>query len=191
MAVDTAQPGNRLTSFMQPTHGARILAIDLRPQRFGYAVSEGPTTLLDWGAAQYRPGGAIGAASARRSAEKLISIFRPAVIVLRKVRGKMMAASPGLQPILKIMRKTASAHHIPVILIARTDVRAVFKARGVKTKYRIACALAASMPELLWRLPEERKFYESEPSAMTIFDAVALGYTYWDTHEPPIPARET
>lgn len=172
---------------MHPPHKPRILAIDLRPQRFGYAISEGPTRLLDWGAAQYRPGGDVGAASARKSAEKLIAIFEPAVIVFRKVRGKTMATSSGVQPILATIRQLASTHRVPMYPMSRTEVRAAFRLRGVRTKYQIACALAAMMPELLWRLPPERLFYESEPSAMMIFDAVALGFTYWETHSQSIP----
>lgn len=166
-------------------HYLRILAIDLRPQRFGYAVSVGPTKLLDWGSAQYRPGGTVGAASARKSAEKLLAIFKPTVVVLRKVRSKTIATSPGVQPILTAIRQLACAHAVPLCHITRIDVRAAFKSHGVKTKYQIASTLAAMMPELLWRLPPERKFYESEPSAMIIFDAVAFGFTYWQMHERP------
>lgn len=190
MALVAPEPGTCLTFFMPPTEKPRILAIDLRPQRFGYAVSEGPKKLLDWGAANYRPGGDVGAASARTSAGKLIAIFHPVVIVARKARGKTMAKSRGVQPILKALRHLARTHDVPVHLVSRADVRVAFRPHGAKTKHEIACSLAALIPELRWRLPPQREIYESEPSAMTIFDAVALGYTYWQAQAPQTSARE-
>lgn len=190
MAVGAAQRGNCLTFLMPPTDNTRILAIDLRPQRFGYAVSEGPKQLLDWGAANYRPGGDIGAASARASARKLIAIFHPAVMVVREAGGKTMAKSRGVQPILKALRHLAKAHDVPVHLVSRADVRVAFRPHGAKTKHEIACSLATMIPELRWRIPPQREIYESEPSAMAIFDAVALGYTYWEAQAPQVSARE-
>lgn len=161
------------------SHRHRILAIDLRPQRFGYAVFEGSKRLLDWGAANYRPGGDAGAVKARRSAAKLVSIFNPSVIVVRTARRQSALGIADVKPILGAIQRVALSQGVPVRVLARNDVRKVFRTQHAKTKHDIACRLTIMFPELLWKLPPKREIYESEASAMMIFDAVALGVTYW------------
>ena len=172
------------------TQHPRVLAIDLRPQQFGYAVYEGPERLLDWGAAYYRPGGVEGATIAGRRVAELVRVFLPSAIVVRRVRREATRNSFGAQPILKTIRRKASARSIPVCLIARREVRGAFRVFRAKTKYEIACRLTMMFPELLWKLPPERKFYESEHPSMTIFDAVALGFTYWQSNGAEGPPLE-
>jgi hypothetical protein len=53
---------------------------------------------------------------------------------------------------------------------------------GCSTKVEISTALARVFPELVWRLPPERKAWESEHPRQTVFDAIALGLAYWQ-HE--------
>jgi len=160
-------------------HDSRVLAIDLRPQQFGYAVFEGDRRLLDWGVAYFRPGGDVGAAIAARRVAELLHMFLPSAIVVRKVHREITRNSFGVQPILKAIRRKASARGIPVSLIARREVREAFRIFQAKTKYDIACRLTVMFPALLWKLPPQRKSYESEHPSMTKFDAVALGVTYW------------
>ena len=163
----------------EANHRPRLLAIDLRPQQFGYAVFEGDERLLDWGATYYRPSGRAGAAMAGRRVAELIRVFAPTAIVARKVRRDDTRNSFGVRPILKMIRRKALAASLPVSLIARSEVREAFRVFHARNKYEIACRLAVVYPELLWKLPPERKFYESEHPSMTIFDAVAAGFTYW------------
>jgi hypothetical protein len=56
--------------------------------------------------------------------------------------------------------------HIRVL--TRREIRKAFREHHGKTKCEIASAVAAMFPELIWRLPRERKIYESEASGMTI-----------------------
>lgn len=161
-------------------HDPRILAIDLRPQQFGYAVFEGPKRLLDWGVAYYRPGGKEGAVVAGRRVAEMVRMFLPSVIVVKKVRQKIARDSYGAQPILRVIRRKAAADSISLRLISRRDVREAFGIFRGNTKYEIACNLTVIFPELLWKLPPKRKLYESEHPSMTTFDAIALGFTYWE-----------
>ena len=39
--------------------------------------------------------------------------------------------------------------------------------------------VARMFPELLWKLPPKRKIWESEHPIMTMFDAIAMGFAYW------------
>src|SRR5271163_3040366 len=101
----------------------RLLAIDLRPQQFGYAIFEGPKRLLDWGEAHFRPGGRKGALSAQRSVARLARHFSPSVIVVKRVQRKTVRNSAGTGPILRAIRKEAAARAIPVCFIGRGEVR--------------------------------------------------------------------
>jgi hypothetical protein len=38
-------------------------------------------------------------------------------------------------------------------------------------------------PELLWKLPPKRRIWESEHPIMAMFDAVALGFAYWQLYD--------
>jgi hypothetical protein len=173
----------------QATHDPRIIAIDLRPQQFGYAVFEGPKRLLDWGTSSFRPGGKEGAAKACRRVAELVRVFLPSVIVVRKTRRAVSRGSFGVEPILKAIRRRA-ARPIPVSLIGRSEVREAFRSFRGTTKYEIACILVQIFPDLLWKLPPKRKFYEAEHPTMTIFDAIAMGCTYWRQNGSEIPPPE-
>jgi hypothetical protein len=77
-----------------------------------------------------------------------------------------------------------------IIKIMIVEIREPFRGLQGKTKYEIAGILTAIFPDLLWRLPRKRKTYESEHPAMSIFDAVAIGFRYWRQKldaEPPPP----
>jgi hypothetical protein len=174
---------------MQSKHNPLILSIDLRPQRFGYAIFEGPRRLIDWGACFYPPGGKQGAVVAGRKVAGLIKVFVPSVIVVKKVLHKSRN-SEGVQPILRAIRREASIQSIPVCFVSRTDVRQAFRIFGGETKYEIACVLTGIFHELLWRLPPARTFYKGEHPAMSIFDAVSLGFTYWQLSGTEIPPPE-
>jgi hypothetical protein len=47
------------------------------------------------------------------------------------------------------------------------------------TKYEIAARIAVLFPELTWKLPPTRKFYDNEHHNASIFDAASLGLTYF------------
>jgi hypothetical protein len=171
-------------------HDPRILAIDLRPQQFGYAAFEGPKRLLDWGEAHFRPGGRMGAASAQRSVARLSRHFFPSVIVVKKVDRTLPRNSHGTSLILKAIRREAATRAIPVCLIGRSDVRHAFRMFRAKNKYEIAAVLVRVFPELIWNLQPVRKNSDSEHPIMTTFDAIALGFTYWQNHGTQIPPPE-
>src|SRR5262249_55679284 len=61
----------------------RVLAIDLHPRRFGYAVMEGPKNLLGWGVARSydktRNHGTVLGCRLRR----LLRLWRPQVVLVK------------------------------------------------------------------------------------------------------------
>ena len=83
------------------------------------------------------------------------------------------------------MRSTdvAAKRGVASTSFSRADVRACFKHVGARTKREIALAIAREFPELEPRLPPVRRIWMSEDARMNIFDAVALGMTFFHTKQ--------
>ena len=167
----------------------RILAIALRSRRFGFAVFEGPNRLLDWGMVFYPLNNDVQRAAASKRVASLLTLYIPSVIVVGRTRLLNVRNGSGVRPILRSIRRESSSRLIPVHLMKRADVRKVFRLAHVKTKHEIASFVAQMFPELLWKQPPKRRIWESEHPIMAMFDAVALGFVYWqrDRARDPTP----
>ena len=166
----------------------RILAIALRSRRFGFAVFEGPNRLLDWGMVFYPLNDGAQRRAVTKRVASLLTLFAPSIVVVGRTRLLNVRNGSGVRPILRSIRREASARQVPVHLMTRAEVRPVFHALHAKSKREIALMLAQMFPELLWKLPPKRKIWESEHPIMTMFDAVALGFVYWQrdgARDPP------
>lgn len=72
-------------------------------------------------------------------------------------------------------------------LLGQAQLSQSFRNIGCETKYEIASALARIFPELVWKLPSERKAWESEAARMSVFDAIAVGLAYWQHETESVP----
>jgi len=157
----------------------RILALDLRHRRLGYAVFEGHRTLLDWGVRIYPANGDAETALAVKRLNALVELFTPEVIVVKKERWEQSNTDSGVTPVIKAVSMVATSRSIPIQLVPQTDLMAAFNPLGYHTREEIADALTRIFPELTWHLPPKRKVWQSQHPRMTVFDAIALGFTYW------------
>ena len=157
----------------------KILAIDLRHRRLGYAVFEGHKLLLDAGLRVYRAVGEAEAAMASKRLTVLLKSFSPSAIVVARERLDRAETSAHIRSLVEVMVRTAGAHSIPIFVIGNDDVRKTFRNMGCETRDEIAVALARIFPELAWRLPPKRRAWQSEHPRMALFDAIALGLAYW------------
>ena len=57
-----------------------------------------------------------------------------------------------------------------------------FASVGAGTKYEIAKAIATQIPAFAHRLPRLRKIWMSEDPRQSLFDAAALGLTFFARH---------
>jgi hypothetical protein len=157
----------------------RILAIDLRHRRFGFAVFEGHRSLLGWGARIYPATGEAEVAMMSRRLVSLLQLFSPSVIVTTRERWERASISTHVQSLEAELLRIAAARSVAVHVIGQSQVRQSFLKLGCETRYQIAASLSRIFPELTPRLPPARRLWDSEHSSMTIFDAVALGLAYW------------
>lgn len=157
---------------MKPHSRQIVLAVDLRPLSFGFAVFEGPDELLDWGIRNFRHG--VNAVKVPMDAKlaMLLDQHAPDAVVMKKPR------TATLSRMVRTIAALARVRRIPVRLISRTVVRGAFP-NDNRNKYEVAKAIAGRFPELSPRLGHQRKLWEAEPYSTRIFDAAALGLAHF------------
>jgi len=153
----------------------RILALEIRLRRVGFAVFEGSDHLLDWGIERWRPGVDPVLATMRRIGP-LFDLYSPRVVVLKHLNGARKARRRK-RVIEAVMRRLAS-RAVEVRTLKRSDVRNAFIGSANHNKYQIAATIAEMYPELRRKLPPRRKTYQPERYNAVIFDAVALALTH-------------
>lgn len=163
----------------------RVLALSAHRRKIGYVVLEGPTQLLDWGVRSCVGIGHDSQTLARRRIVRLLQFYLPSVVAVRQVDQPAKQDAKGETALLAI-RQECGQRSIPVNRISRTTIGQFFLGRGCGTKHQIAQLLAEQLPELAWILPPKRKPWQSEKHSMAVFDAAAVGITYFQTGQAPL-----
>jgi hypothetical protein len=151
----------------------RIIAIDLRFRRSGFATFEGNKKLLDFGTihlGQLENGGS--------KFSELLKLSLPSAIVMKKERWDNLMARSASRRLIETLTMQARAHSTKIRLLEQNTLDATF---GCGTKAEISASLALIFPELVWKLPPKRRIWEPEHSRQTVFDAVALGFAFWQS----------
>lgn len=156
-----------------------VLAIDIRHRKFGYALFEGHRTILDWGQRVYPAVGDTERTLAQKRLSKLIALRQPDLIVLRKERWERALVDSNLTNPVMAVRSEAEARSIPIYLIDQAAIRTTFSRFGCETREDTAAVIVSIFPELLRSLPPKRKPWKAEHPRMSVFDAIALGLSYW------------
>ena len=151
---------------------------------------EGQKRLLNWGIVFYPLNDVAQRAAASRRVAFLLTQFIPSAIVVGRAHLTNIRNALGIQPIFRSIRREASARMIPVRLMVKAEVRKSFGILQTKSKHEIASILTQMFPELRCKLPPKRRLWDSEHPIMTMFDAVALGYAYWQLYGERDPTAE-
>ena len=157
----------------------RVLALDVRPRSFGYALFEGPERLLDWGARSFRKGVNAVRIPLGEKIEALVDECDPTVVVAKEAQMRKKINSGQRRKMLDVIVGKARHGGIPVRVLGRSAVRDAFATSGFQTKHQVASALAERFAELAPILPPKRKPWQSEDYRTSIFDAAALGTAYF------------
>jgi hypothetical protein len=158
----------------------RILAIDLRSQLFGFAVLEGPQTLLDFGRRILRMTSAQdNALLVRKKIGRLITFFVPTVIVVKHTSGCNDRELLKRKNTIAVIKHEAELRSVELVRLKRRDIYQVFEQSGKTSKYKIAGLIAEMFPEVEWKLPPNRKNWQPEHHNMAIFDAISVGLAYF------------
>jgi hypothetical protein len=143
----------------------RIIAFDVRASRFSYVVFEGPSkgkhSVLE------------------RRLRTLQTTFAPSVFLVRNSAERYGLRQRVLVPPSAMIKHFGRSLPISVRVIADPIRRRFFGGDAKINKYEIAKLVANRFPELSWRLPSQRRPWQTEPSRQSIFDAASLGMIYF------------
>jgi hypothetical protein len=154
--------------FQKPPTITRLLGIDVRPRRFGFIVIEN-SVVLDSGIRMCdKPGfdNCLG-----QGFDRIMKTYNPSALIVRGANG--IHANPRKRKVAAAIRRRTKQHNVEVISIRPATVRHYFSRYNATTKYQIAQSVTALLPELAWKLPRDRKPWETEHHRMSIFDAAA------------------
>jgi hypothetical protein len=153
-----------------------VLAVFPSTRGFGYAVFEGRQSLIDWGVksvCRFQKN-----LESLQKIRELCSFYRPDVVVLEDYQGQGSRRAKRIRILINLITAHAAEGHVSTASFSRAEVRACFE---LTTKQEIAKAIATEFPELEPRLPPVRKIWMSEDRRMSIFDAVSLAITFFDS----------
>jgi len=160
--------------------GKRIIAIDLRSSRFGFAVFEGPKGLLDWGVKSFRQGVNAVRVPPNVKLGELMDEFLPKTIVLLK----RDADTKNRASMREALLREAEKRRIAVRFLSARDVKSAF-AGSNRNKHAIAAAVVERLPELASRRPGPRKIWKPDDYRLRIFDAACLALAYFARYTNP------
>jgi RNase H-fold protein (predicted Holliday junction resolvase) len=163
---------NAMTT-VHPHGNGRVLAIDVRPSKIGFAAFDDSARLLDSATRKVRSP-LMGAARVA----SLINELCPSTLILRGIPPKSRRNRPRTKMLQRLICQLARRSRIQVVFISEKELHACFQAHDQRTKHEIATLLANRFPELSRKLPGKRKIYEREPWSMVVFDAAALGVAH-------------
>jgi len=158
-----------LMSMIQP----RILAVEIRADRLGYAVFETPHQLRDYGASWFDLRG-----TARSRITRILRLYRPGALVLRGGEMRYPRNTRTRKAIARIAKDEATKAGVTVVHISEQEFNSFFEKYSCRNKYDIAVALAAWFPDLAWRVPREPEYGDPEPRSALYFDSIALGIVH-------------
>jgi hypothetical protein len=104
--------------------------------------------------------------------DRILNTYKPSALIVRGTSG--MDANPRKRKIAAAIKRRTKQNSVEVISIGPASIRRYFDRYNAATKYQIAQSVATLLPELGWKLPRNRKPWETEHYRMSIFDAAAL-----------------
>jgi hypothetical protein len=157
----------------EPPSFTRYLGIDVRPRRFGFVVIEN-SIVLDSGIRMCDKSefdNCLG-----QGFDRILKTYKPSALIVRETKG--VQANPRKRRVAAAIKRRTRQHHIEVISIKPAVIRRYFGRYNAVTKYEMAQSVATLFPELAWKLPRNRKPWETEHHRMSIFDAAAVVVTH-------------
>lgn len=167
---------------------AFILAIYPSARGFAFVLFEGPESPFDWGTKEFR--GLNRNAHTLEGIAALIARYRPEAIVIEDFTEEGSRRSLRIRRLYRSLIHLAQTECVDVFRYARVQVRHCFSPVGATSKYEIATAIARQIPALEHRLPRFRKIWMSEDARQNLFDAAALGLTYYSLNSSPHEATQ-
>ena len=156
----------------------RIIALEIRTSKFGFAVLEGRDRLLDWGVRTFGEDVDSFESTLSDRFSTLFAFYDPAVIVIRDRELQFATKGKKIQMIIKTLKQAMQPSSAKLRVLTTSQIRDRFELGSSTTKHDIAKSLTERFEELSFKLPNKRKAYQSEAPVMLVFDALATAVAF-------------
>lgn len=155
------------------------LVLSLYPfsRGFAFVLFEGPESPFDWGVKEIKE--KHKNTKTLDAIRRIIDRYRPEVVVIEDTTDKGSRRTSRIRKLYRMLVHVAKAEYVELRRCSRKEVKACFASVGASTKYEIAKAIATQIPGFTHRMPAIRKPWMSEDPRQSLFDAAALGLTYF------------
>lgn len=156
-----------------------VLAVYPATRGYGFVLFEDVESPFDWGVVDVR--GASKNDQVVEGVSKLIYRYHPQVLVLENIQKRCARRFTRTCRLSRALVGLACASYTDVKFYSRSQIRQCFASVGARTKFEIAQAIVLQIPAFEHRLPPLRKIWMSEDLRQSLFDAAALGITYYNS----------
>lgn len=164
-----------------PIKYSSIMSVYSNSRGFAFVLFEAELAPLDWGLVEIR-GQEKNRECVRRISE-LFGRYEPAALLLQDMAGDRTHRTQRIRSLNEAIATLAETQGISVFMYSRESVRKCFEHLGAPTKQYIAEVIAKNIPAFERFLPPPRKRWRSEDFRMGLFDAAALGLTFFQPGE--------
>ena len=154
-----------------------VLSIYPFSRGFAFVLFESPASPFDWGVKEIRE--KHKNTKTLDEIKKLIDRYRPDVLIIEDATGMASRRNSRIRKLYRMLAHFAEAEYLELHRCSKTEVKACFATVGASTKYEIAKAIATQIPAFAHRVPRLRRVWMSEDPRQSLFDAAALGLTYF------------
>lgn len=157
--------------------GNTVLALYPTTRGIGFVVMQSPLAPIDWGTRDTR--GKHKNAIGLKKISVLIDTHQPDAIVMEDPTAEGSVRTNRIKRLCRSIASLADSQSIDVHAYPRARVQEFFEPFGAKTRHEIAVSIASQVTALERFLPPRRKPWKIEDPKMSIFNAAALGMTYF------------
>lgn len=154
-----------------------VLSVYPTSKGFAFVLFHTPLAPYDWGvkAVRHRDKNL----HTIREVMKLIDQYRPDALVIEDTTETGTKRSSRIRRLYRKLDAEVTVEGIDVYAYGRDAVRMCFEKFEATTKHQIAVAIAGHIEAFAHRLPPKRKIWQSPDGRQSLFDAAALGLTFY------------
>jgi len=157
-----------------------VLSIYPFTRGFAFVLFEGPESPFDWGVKEVKE--KHKNTKTLDEIKKLIDQYRPEVLVIEDLTNGESRRTSRIRKLYRMLAHLATTEYVDLQRYKKSQIKECFGFVGASSKYEIAKAIAIQIPAFAHRIPPFRKPWMSEDPRQNLFDAAALGLTYFARH---------
>ena len=158
----------------------RVLSLHLTSRGFAFCLFDAPGSLHDWGIKH------VGLRNRQEDtlaiARHLMQRFTPGVVVIEDTAAAGARRSSRVCAFYHEIETLAEEQGIDTYIYPWEAVFQAFAGRQPKSRHDIAIYVAQLLPMIKRRLPPKRRCWLPQDPRQSLFDAAALGLTYYAAH---------